>query len=63
MPLDSGGIELEPEPDPPHTVIANRLMTTTAARRDFMLDSTNLRFVRVAKSGAHERFSGYLTSY
>jgi hypothetical protein len=34
--LDTGGIELELELDPPHAVIASKVLATAAARRNFI---------------------------
>jgi hypothetical protein len=56
VPLDTGGIELELELDPPHAVIASKPLTTAPARRNLILSSIKSKFVRAANSSAHERF-------
>jgi hypothetical protein len=55
VPLDTGGIELELELDPPHAVIASRLLATTLASRNFMPGSETYGNAR--KSSAHEETS------
>jgi hypothetical protein len=50
VPLDAGGIDVEPELDPPHAVMVSRAPTTMPAGRNFMDGSVRRKCIHARRS-------------